>query len=85
MKTPASLIAATIRKLALRGSNAKLLEALDRIYVSGIEEGMRRLSEQLKERINVIQGTDISPSTDGEWKQSDSSESAEGHGADTNN
>lgn len=82
---PSSEIVNYVRKIAKRGTNAKLLEALDRIYMAGMEEGMRKLSKQLKERINAIQSPDNSASVDGEQQQPNSSESAEGGGANPDN
>lgn len=41
-----------IRKLAKRGSNEMLQRAVEEVYAAGIEVGMRKLSEELKGRIN---------------------------------
>jgi hypothetical protein len=68
---PSQQIATTIRQLAKRGTNAKLLEALNKIYLAGLEEGMRLLQNELKERINVNQSLNNSASIDGERKQPD--------------
>lgn len=82
---PSNEIVNYVRKLAKRGTNTKLLEALDRIYMAGMEEGMRKLSKQLKERINAIQSPDNSASVDGEQQQPNSGESTEGDGPNATN
>jgi hypothetical protein len=81
---PSDQIAQYIRKLAKRGTNAKLLEALNKIYIAGMEEGMKALSNQLKERIHGLQGIDLRNNDGGEQQEPDSEESAERLGADAN-
>ncbi len=81
---PSDRIVQHIRKIAKRGTNAKLLEALNKIYLAGMEEGMKALSNQLKERLNDIQGTDTSIDSNGEREESNSEESTERSGLDAN-
>lgn len=67
-----------IRKLAKRGTNAKLEELVRGLYTAGIEHGMRAMSNQLKERLNDIQSTDNGSTDGGERRESDSPESVQG-------
>lgn len=73
-----------IRKLAKRGSNEMLQRAIDEVYLSGMEAGARALSEQLKGRINDIQGSDNGANSHGIGGQPNSSEPSGGVGSDTN-
>lgn len=73
-----------IRKLAKRGSNEMLERAIQEVYLAGMEAGARALSEQLKGRINDIQGTDNGVSSSGVGGKSDSPEPSGSPGPDTN-
>jgi len=50
-----------IRKLAKRGTNAKLEELVRGLYTAGIEHGMRAMANQLKERLNGSYNTQHEP------------------------
>lgn len=63
-----------IRKLAKRGTNAKLEELVRGLYTAGIEHGMRAMSNQLKERLNDIQSTSDGSPDGGEWREPNSPE-----------
>jgi len=72
-----------IRKIARRGTNAKLEELVKQVFVSGIEHGMRQLSEQLKERLHDNQITNNGNHTDRVGGESDSTVTDGGSGPDT--
>lgn len=71
-----------IRKLAKRGSNEMLERAIQEVYLAGMEAGARALSEQLKGRINDIQGTDNGANSLRERGESNSPESSGSPGSD---
>lgn len=73
-----------IRRLAKRGSNEMLERAIQEVYLAGMEAGARALSEQLKGRINDIQGTDNGTNPLREWGEPNSTEPSRSPGIDTN-
>lgn len=66
-----------IRRLAKRGSNEMLQRAIQEVYAAGIEYGMRKLSEELKGRLNDNQISNNGDDSSGERRKPDSSESGE--------
>lgn len=70
-----------IRQLAKNGSKHVLFQAIKKIYGAGLEDGMRAMQVQLKERLNDIKSLDPGSNPSGVGGESSGPVSNGGAGA----